>query len=101
MCFTGPNGGHQFRTLGLSQRPFLETPFTNHLRDLESYRRKAPLTAISPVSNHHTSSSNGLTNSTDCQGYKPNAPQIQGRRFSYFLFSFLCIFGQFLSHKLW
>jgi hypothetical protein len=27
----------QFRALGLGQRPFLDSPFTNHLRELESY----------------------------------------------------------------
>lgn len=31
---------HQFRALGLGQRPFLEnTSFSNHLRELDTYRR--------------------------------------------------------------
>ncbi|XP_072155621.1 uncharacterized protein [Bemisia tabaci] len=30
---------HQFRAMALGQRPFLDSPFTNHLRELESYRR--------------------------------------------------------------
>lgn len=81
---SGPNGGHPFRTLGIGQRPFLDSSFSSHLRDLETFRRKAtPLTSIpAPNSNatvHSTSSTNGLINS-DCQGYKPNAPQIQGKQ---------------------
>lgn len=74
--FSGPNGGHQFRALGIGQRPFLDhTPFTSHLRDLETFRRKAPHTPLSNISNH--SSINGLN--SDCQGYKPNAPQVHGK----------------------
>lgn len=76
----GPNGGHPFRTLGIGQRPFLDSSFSSHLRDLESIRRKAaPITSVptAPISNP-TSTTNGLINS-DCQGYKPNAPQIQGK----------------------
>lgn len=73
VSFAGPNGGHQFRALGLGQRPFLDAPFTSHLRDLETFRRKAPLTPIS--GNHPTT--NGI--SPDCQGYKPNAPQVHGK----------------------
>lgn len=72
---TGPNNGSQFRALGLGQRPFLDAPFTTHLRDLESFRRKAPHTPISNFSSHSTS--NGIN--SDCQGYKPNAPQIHGK----------------------
>lgn len=75
----GPNAGHPFRTLGIGQRPFLDAPFTTHLRDLETFRRKAP--AITPITSSALSShspSNGIT-SNDCQGYKPNAPQIQGK----------------------
>lgn len=72
---TGPNNGSQFRALGLGQRPFLDAPFTTHLRDLESFRRKAPHTPISNFAGHSTS--NGI--SSDCQGYKPNAPQVHGK----------------------
>lgn len=36
--FTGQ--AHQFRAIGLGQRPFLDpSPFTSHLRDFETYRR--------------------------------------------------------------
>ncbi|XP_059616740.1 protein lozenge isoform X2 [Phlebotomus argentipes] len=88
----GPTGGHQYRALGLGQRPFLDAPFTGHLRELEPYRRKTPATssinqlpsaptASMGVSGGHTSpSSNGIPSSSstvDCQDhYKPNAPQI-------------------------
>lgn len=72
---SGPNNGSQFRALGLGQRPFLDAPFTTHLRDLESFRRKAPHTPISNFGSHSTS--NGVN--SDCQGYKPNAPQVHGK----------------------
>ncbi|XP_023724417.1 runt-related transcription factor 1-like isoform X2 [Cryptotermes secundus] len=32
-----PGQQQQFRALALGQRPFLDSPFTNHLRELESY----------------------------------------------------------------
>jgi hypothetical protein len=37
--FSSPAAGQQqqFRALALGQRPFLDSPFTNHLRELESY----------------------------------------------------------------
>lgn len=79
--FTGPNGNHSFRALGLSQRTFLEAPFSSHLRDLDTYRRKATSSAITSSSSNSNvhSASNGLMN-IDCQGYKLNAPpQIQGK----------------------
>ncbi|XP_037921502.1 protein lozenge isoform X2 [Hermetia illucens] len=72
---TSPTGGHQFRALGLGQRPFLDAPFSSHFRELESFRRKAPVPSLAPLGSNH-SSSNSTINS-DCQGYKPNAPQIQ------------------------
>lgn len=59
-------GTHQLRSIGLgqlgqigslNQRPFIESPFSSHFRELEGYRRKPSL-----------SSSGG-----DCQDYKPNA----------------------------
>lgn len=74
--FIGPTGGHQFRALGLGQRPFLDAPFTSHLRDLETFRRKSSHTPITTLSSHHTTI-NGLN--SDCQGYKPNAPQVHGK----------------------
>lgn len=78
----GPNGNHAFRSLGIGQRPFIDSSFSSRLRDLESFRRKAPpLSSIQPQSNTNPtvhSSTNGLITS-DCQGYKPNAPQIQGK----------------------
>lgn len=76
----GPNGQHPFRTLNIGQRPFLDSSFSSHLRDLESFRRKAP---VIPTTNATTSSTHPTTNgliSSDCQGYKPNAPQIQGKK---------------------
>lgn len=84
----GPNGSHPFRTLGIGQRPFMDSSFSSHLRDLETFRRKAPPLAPIPASNSTAavhSTTNGLINS-DCQGYKPNAPQIQGRIFNRFTF---------------
>lgn len=35
------DGTQSYRALGLGQRPFLDAPFTSHLRDLETLRRKA------------------------------------------------------------
>lgn len=91
----GPTGGHQYRALGLGQRPFLDAPFTGHLRELEPYRRKVPTSSanqlpsaptaasMGPSGSHSSSSSNGLPSSSstiDCQDhYKPNAPQIHGK----------------------
>lgn len=78
-----PNGPLPFRTMGISQRPFLDTPFTSHLRDLDFRRKAPPLTAITTSINNTSTMhvpSNGLSSSSsDCQGYKPNAPQIQGK----------------------
>ncbi|XP_021942389.1 protein lozenge-like [Zootermopsis nevadensis] len=34
-----PGQQQQFRALALGQRPFLDSPFTNHLRELESYHQ--------------------------------------------------------------
>jgi hypothetical protein len=63
LCLTAGQQ-QQFRALALGQRPFLDSPFTNHLRELESYhhhhRRKSetassgsgfkvPGTATTPV----------------------------------------------------
>lgn len=71
--FTAPSpGSHQLRTFSLNQR-LLETPY---LRDLEPFRRKS----LSQLNN--SSSSNQISNpnvaAIEC-GYKPNAPQIQGK----------------------
>lgn len=89
---SGPNGAHPFRTLGLGQRPFIDSSFTSHLRDLETFRRKVPpLTAIQPTANVNTtvhSTTNSLIGSSDCQGYKPNAPQIQGKQYLNLLLRF-------------
>lgn len=78
----GPNGSHPFRTLGIGQRPFLDSPFSSHLRDLETFRRKAPPLAAIQAPNTNAAAVHSTTNglmSSDCQGYKPNAPQIQGK----------------------
>ena len=76
---TGPTniGHHQFRTININQRPLLEPPY---LRDLESFRRKTALSQISSNNNTNNISSNTNSNASmeQCQGYKPNAPQIQG-----------------------
>lgn len=65
-------GNHQFRTLSLNQR-LLEAPY---LRDLEPFRRKS----LSQLNNNSSSlqSSNSNVPAIEC-GYKPNAPQIQGK----------------------
>ncbi|XP_055844943.1 protein lozenge [Episyrphus balteatus] len=75
---TSPTGGHQYRAVGLGQRPFLDPPFYSHVRELETLRRKAPTTgsSLAPLASNH-SSSNSTMNSPDGQGYKPNAPHIQ------------------------
>lgn len=59
----------------------MDQTFTTHLRELETFRRKAPLTSITTSSNH--SNSNGNNNS-DCPDYKLNAPQIQGLNIFFF-----------------
>lgn len=128
---------HQLRALGIGQRPFVDIPFTSHLREIETFRRKNGATSTfnpnissrttSPISgagaggslsghtgsNNHTLAANGYgssngggiqqqqlilnhnsspghsstnnhsssshnNNNSDCQGYKPNAPHIQG-----------------------
>lgn len=65
-------GNHQFRTLSLNQR-LLEAPY---LRDLEPFRRKS----LSQLNNNSSSiqTSNSNVPAIEC-GYKPNAPQIQGK----------------------
>lgn len=79
LFFLGVNGSHPFRTLGIGQRPYLDASFTTHLRDLEPFRRKPPaIASISSSALTTHSPSNGIA-TTDCQGYKPNAPQIQGK----------------------
>lgn len=86
VLISAPNGMNPFRTLGIGQRPFVEPPFTSHLRDLDFRRKAPPLTAITTSINNTSavhSSSNGLS-SSDCQDYKPNAPQIQGKNDIYF-----------------
>ncbi|XP_066991833.1 runt-related transcription factor 1-like [Anabrus simplex] len=35
-----PGQQQQFRAIALGQRPFLDSPFTNHLRELESYHHR-------------------------------------------------------------
>lgn len=79
ICIAGPTniGHHQFRTININQRPLLEPPY---LRDLESFRRKTALSQISSNNNTNNISSNTNSNASieQCQGYKPNAPQIQG-----------------------
>lgn len=74
--------GIQFRLS--SQRSFMDpTPFTSHFRDYDTYRRKAPnavVTAPSLSGSNHSSSNSTINSAAaDCQGYKPNAPQIQGK----------------------
>ncbi|XP_064556046.1 protein lozenge-like [Drosophila montana] len=95
---TSPPGGPQYRALGLGQRPFIDS-FPKTFHELETLRRSAkvaaattaaaaavsaasasnPLTANTSIAQQlgsNYSSSNSTINS-DCQGYKPNAPQIQ------------------------
>lgn len=76
---SGPTniGHHQFRTINMNQRPLLETPY---LRDIEQLRRKTALSQISSNNNTNNISSNTNSNASieQCQGYKLNAPQIQG-----------------------
>ncbi|KAF5287464.1 hypothetical protein FQA39_LY04092 [Lamprigera yunnana] len=37
-----PGGPQSYRALGLGHRPFPDAPFTSHLRELETLRRRAP-----------------------------------------------------------
>lgn len=99
---TGPPGGLQYRAPGLGHRPFMDG-FPKAYHDLETLRRstKAANTAVVAAASAAASvatASNALTTSasiaqqlgsnfsssnstinSDCQGYKPNAPQIQGK----------------------
>lgn len=79
VCFLGPPAGtHQIRTFSINQR-LLEPPY------LEQFRRKSL-----PQLNNSTSSNQSSTASAlevgkyECQGYKPNAPQIQGKDLYYY-----------------
>ncbi|XP_023163228.2 protein lozenge [Drosophila hydei] len=96
---TSPPGGPQYRALGLGQRPFIDG-FPKTFHELETLRHSAKVAAattaaaaaavsVASAGNALTtnasiaqqlgsnySSSNSTINS-DCQGYKPNAPQIQ------------------------
>lgn len=99
--FAGPPGGPQYRALGLGQRPFIDG-FPKTFHELESLRRSAKAAAATTAaaaaasaatsaasvgnalttSAHQLGSSYSSSNSTinsDCQVYKPNAPQIQGK----------------------
>lgn len=101
-ALTGPPGGLQYRAPGLGHRPFMDG-FPKAYHDLETLRRstKAANTAVAAAASAAASvatASNALTTSasiaqqlgsnfsssnstinSDCQGYKPNAPQIQGK----------------------
>ncbi|XP_037815291.1 protein lozenge isoform X1 [Lucilia sericata] len=103
----GPPNGTHFRGFGLSQRPYPDTSFTSHFRELGSLHRvtrsSAAATAASIVNSAATPTSASSTNSSslpqltggigggsvgnhsptsstinsDCQGYKPNASHLQ------------------------
>lgn len=101
VCFNliGPNNNHPFRALGIGQRPFLDQTFSSHLRDLETFRRKVPAITSISASNSNTavhSTTNGLI-SSDCQGYKPNAPQISGKLCSIRRWIY-CRYPRFISY---
>ncbi|KAM8718601.1 hypothetical protein ACLKA7_001330 [Drosophila subpalustris] len=96
---TSPPGGPQYRALGLGQRPFIDG-FPKTFHELETLRRSAKVAAATTAAaaaasaaasaatvgnalstsaqqlGSNYSSSNSTINS-DCQVYKPNAPQIQ------------------------
>ncbi|XP_037815293.1 protein lozenge isoform X2 [Lucilia sericata] len=104
---TSPPNGTHFRGFGLSQRPYPDTSFTSHFRELGSLHRvtrsSAAATAASIVNSAATPTSASSTNSSslpqltggigggsvgnhsptsstinsDCQGYKPNASHLQ------------------------
>lgn len=102
MLLAGPPGGIQYRAPGLGHRPFMDG-FPKAYHDLETLRRstKAANSAVAAAASAAASvatASNALTTSatiaqqlgsnfsssnstinSDCQGYKPNAPQIQGK----------------------
>jgi hypothetical protein len=82
----GPTGGHPIRTItNISQRPFPDAMFTSHLRDLESLRRKSSPLSLSASHSHYANGNLGTALASSAGaldshgGYKPNAPQIQGK----------------------
>ena len=78
--FTDPPPGHQLRPLTFGQRPFLDAPFTNHLRELETFRRKPTVPNLATPSSITSNNSNSNpTIPSECQEYKPNAPQMSGK----------------------
>jgi hypothetical protein len=101
---SGPTGTHPIRTIS-AMRPFPDSMFTNHLRDLSSVRRKSSPLSISASHSHHANGNfeSGLGSSVgalEFQGYKPNAPQIQGE-FNEHGKKIICIFetGVWLMHQ--
>lgn len=98
LSLTAPSPGtHQLRTFNLNHQRILDTPY---LRDLsEPFRRRS-------LSQLNTNSSNQTSNNTnvpalECSvsgggisggGYKPNAPQIQGKYFTHSRDDFLMPF---------
>jgi hypothetical protein len=82
LSVSGPTGNHPIRTIS-AMRPFPDSMFTNHLRDLSTVRRKSSPLSISASHTHHANGNydSGLGSTVgalEFQGYKPNAPQIQG-----------------------
>ena len=74
LLFTAPSpGSHQLRTLTFNQR-LLGSPY---LRDLDAFPRKSLSQLNNNSSSHQISHPNVPT--LECGGYKPNAPQIQGK----------------------
>ena len=69
---TATSPGSHMRTFSLNQRLLETTPY---LRELEPYRRKS-LSQLNNNSSIQTSNTN--IPAIEC-GYKPNAPQIQGK----------------------
>lgn len=83
--FAAPSPGtHQLRTFSLNHQRMLDTPY---LRDLEPFRRKS-LSQLNPNSSNQTPNNTNVP-ALECSvgggtvsGYKPNAPQIQGKYFT-------------------
>ncbi|KAL0275111.1 UNVERIFIED_CONTAM: hypothetical protein PYX00_003073 [Menopon gallinae] len=70
----------QFRALAIGQRPFLDSPFTSHLRELESYKRKSessitykvPTSSTTPVQD--SSGSGSIAGTEPPWGYSSGYP---------------------------
>lgn len=84
---------HQFRAMGLGQRPFLDAAFSSHLKDLETFRRIKSEPPLEPA----TSVSPTMSSSGSCYKFGSNI-QTQGKPFLFFsIVSFVEAFFELLD----